>query len=277
MDNSITEKSPAKINLFLKIINRREDNYHNIRTGITRINLCDEIEVNPSDKFNVNYKGPFAPENNKFDDCIIKKIFSFLNITPPNISFSITKNFPYQAGLGSASSNAATVIKILENLEIINKKNIFDYTSLGSDIPFFLNRHDSLVRGRGDLISNIIFPKYFFLIIKPNFNCSTEKMYNTFIPSDFDYNIEEDIEEINDNDNGNDFEKVVKKLEPDFNSIYNKMDNFEDSIFTRLTGSGSCIFSVFENKLLAENAKTLFLETYPNLWAAVAENNNIKL
>ena len=277
MDNSITEKSPAKINLFLKILNRREDNYHNIRTGITCINLCDEIEVKPSNQFNVEYKGSFAPENNKFDDCIIKKIFSFLNISPPNISFSITKNFPYQAGLGSASSNAATVIKILENLEIINKKNIFDYTDLGSDIPFFLNQHDSLVRGRGDLISNIVFPKYFFLITKPNFNCSTKKMYDTFIPSDFDYNIEEDFEEINDNDNGNDFEIVIKKLEPDFNSIYNKMDNLEDTIFTRLTGSGSCIFSVFENKLSAENAKNSFLKTYPNLWVAVAENNNIKL
>ena len=277
MDNSITEKSPAKINLFLKILNRREDNYHNIRTGITCINLCDEIEVKPSNQFNVEYKGAFAPENNKFDDCIIKKIFSFLNISPPNILFSITKNFPYQAGLGSASSNAATVIKILENLEIINKKNIFDYTDLGSDIPFFLNQHDSLVRGRGDLISNIVFPKYFFLITKPNFNCSTKKMYDTFIPSDFDYNIEEDFEEINDNDNGNDFEKVIKKLEPDFNAIYNKMDNLDDTIFTRLTGSGSCIFSVFENKLSAENAKNSFLKTYPNLWVAVAENNNIKL
>ena len=102
-------------------------------------------------------------------------------------------------------------------------------------------------------------------------------MYDTFIPSDFDYNIEEDFEEINDNDNGNDFEKVIKKLEPDFNSIYNKMDNLEDTIFTRLTGSGSCIFSVFENKLKAENAKNSFLKTYPNLWVAVAENNNIKL
>ena len=90
MDNSIIEKSPAKINLFLKILNRREDNYHNIRTGITSINLCDEIEVKPSNQFNVEYKGAFAPENNKFDDCIIKKIFSFLNISPPNISFSIT-------------------------------------------------------------------------------------------------------------------------------------------------------------------------------------------
>ena len=80
MDNSITEKSPAKINLFLKILNRREDNYHNIRTGITSINLCDEIEVKPSNQFNVEYRGAFAPDNNIFDDCIIKKIFSFLNI-----------------------------------------------------------------------------------------------------------------------------------------------------------------------------------------------------
>ena len=117
------DQSPDDI-LFLKILNRREDNYHNIRTGITSINLCDEIEVKPSNQFNVEYRGTFAPENNIFDDCIIKKIFSFLNISPPNISFSITKNFPYQAGLGSASSNAATAIKILENLEIIKKKNI---------------------------------------------------------------------------------------------------------------------------------------------------------
>ena len=277
MDNSIIEKSPAKINLFLKILNRREDNYHNIRTGITTIDLFDEILVKPSNQFNIEYKGKFAPENKKFDDCIIKNLFSFLKIPLPNISFSITKNFPYQAGLGSASSNAATVIKILENLEIIERKNIFEYVDFGSDIPIFLNQHDSLVRGKGNLISNIIYPKYFFLITKPKFNCSTKKMYKTFIPADFDYNIEEDIEEINDNDNGNDFEKVLKKIEPDFNSIYNKMDNLDDTIFTRLTGSGSCIYSVFENKQSAENAKISFLKLYPDLWAAVAENNNIKL
>ncbi len=80
MDNSITEKSPAKINLFLKILNRREDNYHNIRTGITSINLCDEIEVKPSNQFNIEYRGAFAPENNIFDDCIIKKIFLTIQI-----------------------------------------------------------------------------------------------------------------------------------------------------------------------------------------------------
>ena len=88
MDNSITEKSPAKINLFLKILNRREDNYHNIRTGITSINLCDEIEVKPSNQFNIEYRGAFAPENNIFDDCIIKFVGVFKVRFARNFTFT---------------------------------------------------------------------------------------------------------------------------------------------------------------------------------------------
>ena len=95
------------------------------------------------------------------------------------VCLTISKNFPYEAGLGSASSNVASVIKILENLELIKKKNIFDYVDLGSDIPIFLNQKDALVRGRGDLIANVHFPKYYFLLIRPSFKCSTKKMYDS--------------------------------------------------------------------------------------------------
>tara|TARA_B100000686_G_C16637015_1_gene887892 strand:+ start:217 stop:594 length:378 start_codon:yes stop_codon:yes gene_type:complete len=122
MQDKIFEKSPAKINLFLKIINKRKDGFHNIRTGVTFIDLYDEITVQPHNKFEVNYIGKFCPENKKFDDCIINRLFTFIEKEPPKLLFSISKNFPYQAGLGSGSSNAATVIKILENLEIIEKK-----------------------------------------------------------------------------------------------------------------------------------------------------------
>ena len=156
MPDKIIEKSPAKINLFLKIINKRDDGFHNIRTGITFIDLYDEITVQPHNKFEVIYKGKFAPKNNQFEDCIISRLFSFINEDRPKLLFTIKKNFPYEAGLGSASSNVASVIKILENLELIKKKNIFDYVELGSDIPIFLNQKDALVRGKGDLISNII-------------------------------------------------------------------------------------------------------------------------
>ena len=275
MDNSITEKSPAKINLFLKILNRREDNYHNIRTGITSINLCDEIEVKPSNQFNVEYKGAFAPKNNIFDDCIVKKLFKFLKKEPPKLLFSISKNFPYQAGLGSASSNAATIIKILENLELIEKKNIFDYVNLGADIPLFLHQKDCLIRGKGDLIANIIFPKYHFLIVQPSFYCSTKSMYTSFKESDFDFNSDFDLEEINDQDSGNDFEKILRKNEPEFSSLINYLNTLDGVVFSRLTGSGSCIFCVFEKKEEAKLAQDQFARDYPFLWTNVAQNNVI--
>ena len=273
MLDKIIEKSPAKINLFLKILNKREDGFHNIRTGVTFINLYDEITVQRHDKFEISYNGIFAPKNNKFRNCIIEKLFRFIKKDKPKILFTISKNFPYKAGLGSASSNVATIIKILENLDLIEKKNIFDYVDLGSDVPIFLNQKDGLVRGKGNLISNIHYPKYFFLIIRPTFECSTEKMYNSLSAADFDYNSDYDLEEINDQDSGNDFEKILKKNEPEFISIMNYLNNLEGVIFSRLTGSGSCIFSVFEKKEHAKDAQKKFRQKFSNLWNHVSENN----
>ena len=277
MPDKIIEKSPAKINLFLKIINRRDDGFHNIRTGITFIDLYDEITVQPHNRFQVIYTGNFAPNNNLFEDCIIDKLFTYINEDKPKLLFTISKNFPYEAGLGSASSNVASVIKILENLELIKKKNIFDYVDLGSDIPIFLNQKDALVRGRGDLIANVHFPKYYFLLIRPSFKCSTKKMYDSFQPSDFDYKTEFDLEEINDQDSGNDFEKILKKNEPEFLSIINFLEDFDDVIFSRLTGSGSCIYSVFEKKKHAINAQKKFQQSLSNLWTNLSENNLVNL
>lgn len=277
MLDKIKEKSPAKINLFLKIINKRQDGYHNIRTGITFLNLYDDVSIQPNQKFEVIYTGDFSPKGNKFNDCIVTKLFSFLKIDTPKILISIKKNFPYQAGLGSASSNAATVIKILENLEIIKKNNIYHYADLGADIPVFLNQKDALVRGRGDLISNIIFPKYYFLLIQPSFVCSTKEMYESFKSDDLNYKKELDLEEINDDDNGNDFEKILNKNQPEFKSLITYLENLEGSIFSRVTGSGSCLFSVFEKKEHAEHAKKIISNDYSHLWFETAENNNINL
>ena len=277
MLDKIIEKSPAKINLFLKIINKRDDGFHNIRTGITFIDLYDEITVQPHNKFEVIYKGKFAPTNNQFEDCIITRLFTFINEDRPKLLFTISKNFPYEAGLGSASSNVASVIKILENLELIKKKNIFDYVEFGSDIPFFLNQKDALVRGKGDLIANVHFPKYYFLLIRPSFKCSTKKMYDSFRTVDFNYNTDFDLEEINDQDSGNDFENILKKNEPEFLSIINILEDFEDVVFSRLTGSGSCIYSVFEKKEHAVNAQKNFQQSFSNLWTHVSENNLINL
>ena len=61
MQAKFKELSPAKLNLFLKIINKREDGYHNLRSGITLVNICDEITAEKNSEFKIKYIGPFAP------------------------------------------------------------------------------------------------------------------------------------------------------------------------------------------------------------------------
>ena len=131
MKNKFVELAPAKINLFLKIINKRTDNYHNIRSGITFINLFDQITVEKSSFFKINYIGKFAPENNFYIDCILHQLFETFQISKPRLNFIVEKNIPVQSGLGSASSNAAAMFRILEKMNIYKIHDIRDTRILG--------------------------------------------------------------------------------------------------------------------------------------------------
>ncbi len=267
------ELSPAKINLFLKIINQRDDGYHNLRTGITLINLFDEVIAQQNDKFEINYIGKFAPKNKKFENCIIKRFFSEFNITKPAYKFTITKNIPIKSGLGSASSNLAAVLRILNKLGYNNLKK--EYSKIGSDVPFFVNNTDSLVRGVGDKVIKKIFPKYYFLIVKPLADCSTAEMFNLININNIKYDQELDTDEIDENDYGNDFEFSVKQKFNEIKVLFNFFSDFPNVIFNRLTGSGSCIFAAFETKKDAQSSKLILRDKFPNLWSKVVENNFI--
>ncbi len=274
MQASFKELSPAKINLFLKIVSKRDDGYHNIRSGVTLINLFDEITAEKDVKFSVKYTGEFSSEKNRFKDCIVEKIFSKLDIKKPNYAFTIKKNIPIMSGLGSASSNAAAVIRILQKLNYLDlkKKN---FATIGADVPFFINNYDSLIREIGNITIRKSFPKYFFLLIKPIHNCSTKEMYNQINSVKLDFDPSLDTDEINENDNGNDFESILEKQSNEINSLLKFMKSLPDTIFARLTGSGSSIFAAFESKKIAEESLSIFNMRYPMIWAKVVENNFI--
>ena len=274
MSVRFNEKSPAKLNLFLKIIDKRKDGYHNLRSGITLINLYDEVLAEESSAFKVKYIGKFAPKNEIFKNCIVEKIFSKFDLKKPNYCFTIKKNIPIQSGLGSASSNAAAVIRILKKLNY-NKLNTLNFSEIGADVPFFVQNEDSLVRGIGDIIIKQIFPKYFFLLIKPMQNCSTIEMYNLINAKDLNFENTYDIEEITEYDSGNDFESIANYKYTEISSLLKYMKSFPDLIFSRLTGSGSCIYSAFATKDSAEKALLIFKHRFPKHWSMVVENNTV--
>ena len=274
MPAKFLELSPAKLNLFLKIVSKRDDGYHNIRSGVTLINLFDEVIAEKNSNFSVKYIGKFSPQNNKFEDCIVEKIFSKLNIEKPNYAFTIKKNIPIMSGLGSASSNVAAIIRILQKMNYKDLKNK-NFVEIGSDVPFFINNSDSLIRETGNVIVKQFFPKYFFLLIKPSQNCSTKEMYKKINLDNLKFDENYDTDEINEDDNGNDFEIILDSQFTEINNLLKFMRSLPNSIFAGLTGSGSCIFSAFESKKNAEKSLSIFNEKFPFLWAQVVENNYI--
>ena len=186
--------------------------------------------------------------------------------------FYSKKNIPIQSGLGSASSNAAAVIRILKKLDYKEMKTI-NFSEIGADVPLFVENQDSLVRGIGDITIKQLFPKYYFLLIKPIQNCSTEEMYNEVNINELKFDVNFDTDEISEFDVGNDFEVIADRKYPEIARLLKFMRGFSEVIFSRLTGSGSCIYSAFDKKDSAEKALDIFKERFPDHWAAVVENN----
>ena len=69
--------APAKLNIFLRVLGKKLDGYHYIRSGISFINLYDELTIKPSDRICIRYNGPFQPQSSTYNDCIILKLLNF--------------------------------------------------------------------------------------------------------------------------------------------------------------------------------------------------------
>ena len=102
-------------------------------------------------------------------------------------------------------------------------------------------------------------------------------MYNEVNVNDIKFDINIDTDEISEFDMGNDFEVIVDRKYPEISNLLKFMRSYSDVIFSRLSGSGSCIYSAFEKKDSAEKALIIFKEKFPNHWCLVVENNFTRL
>ena len=276
MQDKILIKAPAKINLFLKILKKRKDNYHDIFSGLTFIDLFDELTITKSEKMSINYEGLFKPKLGSYKDCIIKKTLKFFNIDNKiNLMINIKKNIPVKAGLGSASTNAAALIRGLSQLQIIQLPLLDNnFVSIGSDIPACILSKDCLLEGVGDKITKYSFPKYFFLLVKPNINLSTREMFlkidNNFTQNFILKKIKKNKIDIK--DYTNDFEKIAIDESEDIANLLNLFSKSKSSLFSGMTGSGSCCYAAFRNYELAKKAELEIKSKFSNFWSYIVQN-----
>lgn len=253
-------KAYAKINLGLKVLDKRPDGYHNIESIIQSIDFFDELEISPL-KLGIEFISnipPYGEENICF-----KAAELFLNSInfKTGVSIKLKKQIWQGAGLGGGSSCAAQTLigmnKILDSPLKVDK--LLELAlKLGSDVPFFIENSPAVIRGRGEIIERLPYltkPLYLVLVY-PGFSISTkwayEKIHNlkkltnkqlniNMAKVNFlNGNIEKLAKEVH-----NDFETVVFESHPELKSIKEKLIQ-AGSLGASLSGTGSCIYGIIK-------------------------------
>jgi 4-diphosphocytidyl-2-C-methyl-D-erythritol kinase len=175
------ELAHAKINLFLRVLRRREDGFHEIETLMAPITLHDSLKIEPASKFAFH-----CDERNlaNGDNLVVRAARAFFAETKrePTVTLTLRKKIPHGAGLGGGSSDAAATLRGLnrffdtqlsrETLSILAAK-------LGSDVPFFVNEAAATCSGRGEIVTPASLPATLnLLLLKPEFGVPSAWAYS---------------------------------------------------------------------------------------------------
>ncbi len=257
----------AKINIYLQVLNKRLDNFHNINSLFYPIPLCDEIIISENNELKLECDTNLNINNN--ENIVFKaalKIQEFaikhkkIKITP---KIELKKRIPVGAGLGGGSSDAATTLLALNqfyNLNISINTLHKIAISLGSDVPFFLYNSTAIISGRGELITPIKFNiNKYLLLIFPNIYINTHQAYK-LLDRNINYSFSLFEPNLNNNIKNillNDFEEPIFSMYPELFEIKTKLMKISNNK-ALMSGSGSSIFAFFDNEKELYEAKKEF-------------------
>lgn len=256
--NKVVVQAPAKINFYLKVGKLLPSGLHEIKSALHTIALFDEVVIEKSptaggkQKIRLLVEGAYrlgVPANR--DNTVYRAAEEFFRETRVRESVKITlrKNIPSRSGLGSASSDAAAVLRGLEKLFAIKLKNPLKIAhAIGSDVPFFLlGAPHAEIGGTGEEVKKLP-PQEFF--------CLVAMLPRIFIGTAWAYSHLSPCEKFGDK-NGNDFEDLVFKHFPDLQALKEEM-MIRGATTAGLSGSGAAVYGIFTNSETAtECARTL--------------------
>lgn len=275
-NNTFIEFSPVKLNLYLEVLSKRQDGYHNIESFMTFCSFGDILTVKKSDSFKFKTTGMFANDLILEDNIIIKTIKSLEEIYKKNFKVNIIleKRLPISSGMAGGSSNAAAIVRIIHKIYNLDEKNnlIPFLTSIGADVPFCYYGKSAIVTGIGE---NLNFKKhnlenFFVLLINPLQQLSTKNIFEKIdlqkkstLSNNF-ASLKINIESLK--NKSNHLEKIAKKELPVISNILEFLKLQTQSLFVRMTGSGATCFSIYQNSEDLKNAEILAKSTFPKYW-----------
>ena len=248
----------AKINIGLKILNKRDDGFHNIETLFYPIELADILEIVESETVSMKEYGIDIPGRSEENICI--KAYNLLrqDFDIPPVEINLYKKIPVGAGLGGGSSDGAHTILLLDtlfNLNLTHNQKVRYASRLGSDCPFFIENRPVLGYGKGEKLEPFdpALGRYAIKLITPPCFVSTAEAYRGVVPRDKRDNIndaplcellQKPVEQWK-NHVVNDFEESVFKRYPQL-AEYKENLYKEGALYASMSGSGSSLFGIFQ-------------------------------
>lgn len=264
-------KSHAKINIGLNVINKRDDGFHDLETIFYPVNIFDTLTFNISDRFSFSSNDAELMRDN--ENLIVKarKKLEEASGKKLDVKIHLEKRIPIGAGLGGGSSNAASVLLILNRIFDLNlnKSELSKIAlGLGSDVPFFLLSVPAFAFSRGERLQPVNLKiDQPILIVNPGIHVSTKHAFSLVTPR----NPVKDLKSIINKERilisdlkefaVNDFEEVVFPDYPEIEDIKNKMIK-TGALLSMMTGTGSTVFGIYENRKAAMKAASDFPEHY---------------
>ena len=268
--DSLTLRSPAKLNLFLHIVGRRADGYHLLQSAFQLIDWCDTVSLKRIPENEIRRINPI-PGVKPEDDLVVQaanllKDFCKINV---GAEINLKKDIPMGAGLGGGSSDAATTLIGLNTLWNLNldQKTLCDLgLKLGADVPFFIFGKNAFVQGIGEEIQEITLDSRQFLVIFPKQGIATKSIFQ-------DPELTRDHGQITIDgflaspwsDLSNDCQAVAMRICPEVKQALDWISQAVPGSEPRMSGSGSSVFAVLDPKTDIAKLENL-LQNLPKGW-----------
>ena len=269
---------PAKINLFLSVLERQKDGYHKIASVLQKIGLADEIEIIESEDGKIELGCDLPPTLNSQENLVFKAA-KLLRAEAKNLSLGakilLKKRIPSGAGLGGGSADAAATLEILNSQWQLNfslEKLRALALKLGSDVPFFLGPPAAVCEGVGEILQPLKPRELFLTIVKPKESLATALVYQQFdlkprpalnLSNFLEIYKKGSLEELG-NALANSLAAPAEELEPAVKKVTTLLRAMTPYVL--MSGSGTAVFGLFKNLALASEAAQAISEKDSSLF-----------
>jgi 4-diphosphocytidyl-2-C-methyl-D-erythritol kinase len=234
--------APGKLNLFLHVLGRRADGYHELQTVFRLVERADRVGIGLRTDGEVRFSGPFNEENL----CVkAARLLKKRSRTKLGCEVVLEKILPVGGGMGGGSSDAATVLMVLNRLWDLKRRDLPQIAlELGADVPFFVFGRNALGEGVGERLTALDLPLAWYLVLAPQVEVSTAAVFS-------DNSLTRNTKPLKippffAGQGANDLEAVVARRYP---AVAAQLAWLKDRCpQARMTGSGACVFAEFRTE-----------------------------